>query len=114
MSLKYLTLEVPRKSLEKVQRWYEDVIGMTVMEQTASTVNLGFENKGDSAWVQLLASEKKIEGRNDEKSYEEVYWKIGIGLADVSAARDRLMRRGVAVTEAQQFRWDDLTMFCSL
>ena len=108
MSLKYLTLEVPRNSLKEVNRWYGEVLGMAVMKQTANSVSLGFENQGGSAWVELLASEKSGE-RPEEKTSEDVYWKIGIGLADVSAARDRLRERGVAVTEAQQFRQDNIT-----
>ena len=103
MSIKYLTLEIPRNSFKEVKRWYEEVIGMAVMRQTANAVSLGFENQDSSAWVELMASEKSGEGRQ-ERTSEDVYWKIGIGLADVNAARDRLRERDVAVTEAKQFR----------
>ena len=102
MSLKYLTLEVPSDALKDVKRWYEDVIGMTVMRQSSSAVSLGFPNQGSSVWVELLASEKRGERRGDNAS-EDVYWKIGLGLADVSAAREKLMKRGAAVSEPQQF-----------
>ena len=111
MSLKYLTLEVPRNSLKEVKRWYEEVLGMAVMKQTANAVSLGFENQSGSAWVELLAVSEKSGERREEKTSEDVYWKIGIGLADVSAARDRLRERGVAVTEAKQFRQDTITVF---
>ena len=102
MSLKYLTLEVPSNALKDVKRWYEDVIGMAVMRQSANAVSLGFPNQGSSVWVELLASEKSGERRGDNAS-EDVYWKIGLGLADVSAAREKLMKRGAAVSEPQQF-----------
>ena len=102
MSLKYLTLEVASKSLKEVRQWYEDVIGMAVMRQSANAVSLGFPNQSGSVWVELLASEKSGE-RRGSKASEDVYWKIGLGLADVSAAREKLMKRGVAVTGAQQF-----------
>ena len=102
MSLKYLTLEVASKSLKEVRQWYEDVIGMAVMRQSANAVSLGFPNQSGSVWVELLASEKCGE-RRGSKASEDVYWKIGLGLADVSAAREKLMKRGAAVTEAQQF-----------
>ena len=83
---------------------------MTVMKQTANAVSLGFENDNQggssSARVELLASEKSGERRREEKASasEDVYWKIGIGLADVTAARDRLREGDVTVTEAHQFR----------
>ena len=103
MSLKYLTLEVPRKSLKDVMRWYEEVFGMTVMREAAGAVSLGFEKQDKSAWVTFLATEVEADERGRETS-ELVYWKIGVALADVNAARNKLVERGVAVTEAQQFR----------
>ena len=108
MSLKYLTLEVPSNALKDVKRWYEDVIGMAVMRQSADAVSLGFPNQGRSVWVELLASEKSGERRGDNAS-EDVYWKIGLGLADVSAAREKLMKRGAAVSEPQQFMYIQCT-----
>ena len=83
---------------------------MTVMKQTANAVSLGFENDNQggssSARVEFMASEKSGERRREEKASasEDVYWKIGIGLADVTAARDRLREGDVIVTEAHQFR----------
>merc|ERR1712117_980692 len=60
---------------------------------------------------ELLASEKSGERRGDNAS-EDVYWKIGLGLADVSAAREKLMKRGAAVSEPQQFM--DIGFLCHL
>ena len=103
MSLKYLTLEVPRESLKDVKRWYEEVLGMTAMREAAGAVYLGFENRDKSAWVTFLATEVGTK-KGDRDTSDRVYWKIGVALADVNAARNKLVERGVAVTEAQQFR----------
>ena len=42
----------------------------------------------------------------------DVYWKIGLSLADVDTARSKLLRQDVEVTSPRQFR--DIGYMCHL
>ena len=107
-----LTLDIgdPDRSLP----FYTDVLGMSVCSSSGSPA------VGESVW--LLGFGKganlKLRHRSSEPFRDAVYqptdndlfWKIGITLADVDRARQRLVENGIDVSEPCQFH--DIGYLC--
>ena len=75
---------------------------------------VGFENNPKSACIEFRSH---IQQSSPPKLYvpkpsQDVYWKIGLSLADVDTARSQLMSHGVDVTQPRQFR--DIGYLCHL
>jgi len=109
-----LTLDVsdPTRSLE----FYTKALGMELCDHSGPTPS------GESAWDLGFrqGAKLKLRHRADERFrdavYEpgenDLYWKIGITLADVDLARSRLIASGVEVSEPCQFH--DIGYLCHL
>jgi len=109
-----LTLDVsdPESSVE----FYTKALGMELFTHSSPT------SGGESTWVLGFrqGAKLKLRHRADERCrdavYEpgenDLYWKIGITLADVDLARERLNTRGIEVTEPCQFH--DIGYLCHL
>ena len=109
-----LTLDIadPDRSLP----FYTDVLGMEVCSRSGSPT------AGESVWVLGFGKGAilKLRYRSDERFREadyaptdnDLYWKIGITLADVDLARERLIASRIEVSEPCQFH--DIGYLCHL
>ena len=91
---------------------------MSVIKEIKSEKELihwvGYQNAPQSAVVEFRSSLKQS---TPPKYYKpqpssDVYWKIGLSLADVDTARSKLVRQDVEVTSPRQFR--DIGYMCHL
>ena len=93
------------KGVASLAAWYARVLGMEVVQGTEE-VELGYPGPG----VKLVFREAEDEGeeRGDGKEGgggggPSVYWKIGLAVADVELARERILAAGVQVSQPKQF-----------
>lgn len=87
--------------------FYRDVMGMEIIEEKEEEVVMGY--KGEGAHMKLVKAEG---GGKYTHTREDVYWKIGITVADVDLARMKIVEKGVEVSEASQFL--DIGYMCHL
>ena len=75
---------------------------------------VGYQNAPQSAVVEFRSSLKQSTPLKYYKPQpaSDVYWKIGLSLADVDTARSKLVRQDVEVTSPRQFR--DIGYMCHL
>lgn len=118
MKLAFTRLHVDTSATKGVIEWYSQRLGMSVLKEMRSETDLihwvGFENKPESACIEFRSH---IQQASPPKLYipklsSDVYWKIGLSLADVDTARSQLMSHGVDVTQPRQFR--DIGYLCHL
>lgn len=71
--------------LDRQRRFYRDVLGFTEIDEGPGWVQFDF---GDGRLVEVLQ-------RSDEPQYDEVRCQVGYEVADIVAARDALIAKGV-------------------
>ncbi len=109
MGIKRLDLQVT--NADALAGFYHHHLGMSLLERDDNHVIVGFaQDNGPITNIALRQIKEPAaayrHGRND------VYWKIGISLADVAEAYRRLRSRHVAVSDPRQFR--DIGFLCHL
>lgn len=118
MKLAFTRLHVDTSATKGLIEWYCQRLGMSVLKEMRSETDLihwvGFENNSESACIEFRSH---IQQASPPKLYvpnpsSDVYWKIGLSLADVDTARSHLMSHGVHVTQPRQFR--DIGYLCHL
>lgn len=118
MKLAFTRLHVDTSATKGLIEWYCQRLGMSVLKEMRSETDLihwvGFENNSESACIEFRSH---IQQASPPKLYvpnpsTDVYWKIGLSLADVDTARSHLMSHGVHVTQPRQFR--DIGYLCHL
>lgn len=118
MKLASTRLHVDTSATKGLIEWYCQRLGMSVLKEMRSETDLihwvGFENNSESACIEFRSH---IQQASPPKLYvpnpsTDVYWKIGLSLADVDTARSHLMSHGVHVTQPRQFR--DIGYLCHL
>lgn len=118
MKLAFARLHVDTSATKGLIEWYCQRMGMSVLKEMRSETDLihwvGFENNSESACIEFRSH---IQQASPPKLYvpnpsTDVYWKIGLSLADVDTARSHLMSHGVHVTQPRQFR--DIGYLCHL
>lgn len=118
MKLAFPRLHVDTSATTGLIEWYCQRLGMSVLKEMRSETDLihwvGFENNPKSACIEFRSH---IQQSSPPKLYvpkpsQDVYWKIGLSLADVDTARSQLMSHGVDVTQPRQFR--DIGYLCHL
>lgn len=118
MKLAFPRLHVDTSTTTGLIEWYCQRLGMSVLKEMRSETDLihwvGFENNPKSACIEFRSH---IQQSSPPKLYvpkpsQDVYWKIGLSLADVDTARSQLMSHGVDVTQPRQFR--DIGYLCHL
>jgi len=102
MRMQGLQLWVPDP--EVLIPFYRDVLGMRYRCEAGRHL-LQYGEPG--VWVELIAGQGRY-----SYARSDAYWKIGITVPDVDAARDWLAQRGVACSEPKQFR--DIGYMCHL
>lgn len=118
MKLAFTRLHVDTSATKGLIEWYCQRLGMSVLKEMRSETDLihwvGFENNSESACIEFRSH---IQQASPPKLYvpnpsSDVYWKIGLSLADVDTARSHLISHGVHVTQPRQFR--DIGYLCHL
>ena len=118
MKLAFPRLHVDTSAIAGLVEWYCHRLGMNVIKEMQSDMELvrwvGYKNQPQSTYVEFRSS---IQQANPPKHYtpqpsSDVYWKIGLSLADVDTARLKLVSQGVDVTSPKQFR--DIGYMCHL
>lgn len=118
MKLAFPRLHVDTSAIAGLTEWYCQRLGMTVLKEMRNDTDLihwvGFENQPKSAFIEFRSH---IQQASPPKHYVhqpscDIYWKIGLSLADVDTARSQLMSQGVDVTQPRQFR--DIGYLCHL
>ena len=118
MKLAFPRLHVDASAVAGLIEWYCNRLGMSVIKEIKSEKELihwvGYQNAPQSAVVEFRSSLKQS---TPPKYYKpqpssDVYWKIGLSLADVDTARSKLVRQDVEVTSPRQFR--DIGYMCHL
>ena len=118
MKLAFPRLQVDASAVAGLIEWYCNRLGMSVIKEIKSEKELihwvGYQNAPQSAVVEFRSSLKQS---TPPKYYKpqpssDVYWKIGLSLADVDTARSKLVRQDVEVTSPRQFR--DIGYMCHL
>lgn len=118
MKLAFPRLHVDTSATTGLIEWYCQRLGMSVLKEMRSETDLihwvGFENNPKSACIEFRSH---IQQSSPPKLYvpkpsQDVYWKVGLSLADVDTARSQLMSHGVDVTQPRQFR--DIGYLCHL
>lgn len=118
MKLAFTRLHVDTSATKGLIEWYCQRLGMSVLKEMRSETDLihwvGFENNSESACIEFRSH---IQQASPPKLYvpnpsTDVYWKIGLSLADVDTARSHLISHGVHVTQPRQFR--DIGYLCHL
>lgn len=118
MKLAFTRLHVDTSATRGLIEWYCQRLGMSVLKEMRSETDLihwvGFENNSESACIEFRSH---IQQASPPKLYvpnpsSDVYWKIGLSLADVDTARSHLISHGVHVTQPRQFR--DIGYLCHL
>jgi len=80
--------------------WYNTVMGMAVTQLDTNT--WGASYPGDS--VRLVFKEAAAGGKKYHSSQASCYWKIGVCVADVDLARERILKQGTSVSPPNQFQ----------
>jgi len=102
-------------------RFYSDALGMEAADgvvgaSNAASCSLRYPDRDGVAGAHAAGVLGLVEDGGvisvDDGTLERGYWKTGITVADVDAARDALLRLGVAVSEPQQFL--DVGYLCHL
>lgn len=117
MKLAFPRLHVDTSAIAGLVEWYCHHLGMSVMKEMHNEKELiqwiGFQDQPQSSFVEFRSS---IRQPNPPKCYSpqpcDVYWKIGLSLADVDTARSKLVSRSIEVTAPRQFR--DIGYMCHL
>ncbi|MEM7013342.1 MAG: VOC family protein [Verrucomicrobiota bacterium] len=98
----HLDISNPDRSIE----FYVDRLGMRLVSETAGSYSLACQS----------GAQLKLRHRTNASGYHErdsdAYWKIGITIADVDVARERLNGHNIDVTESRQFF--DIGYLCHL
>ena len=104
VKLAFHRLHVDTSAIAGLIEWYFNRLGMSVIKEIKSEKELihwvGYQNAPQSAVVEFRSSLKQS---TPPKYYRpqpssDVYWKIGLSLADVDTARSKLVRQNVEVT----------------
>ena len=118
MKLAFPRLHVDASAVAGLIEWYCNRLGMSVIKEIKSEKELihwvGYQDASQSAVVEFRLSLKQS---TPPKYYKpqpssDVYWKIGLSLADVDTARSKLVHQDVEVTSPRQFR--DIGYMCHL
>lgn len=111
MSILFTRLEVRDEAvLQSALEWYQECLGMTVIKEFAGYTWVGFADMPDSSVVEFTIAP---EGSTKYEAQDtDLYWKIGLGLSDVNAARNRLQLKNVDVSEPCQFH--EIGFLCHL
>ena len=118
MKLAFPRLHVDTSGIAGLIEWYCNRLGMSVIKEIKSEKELihwvGYQNASQSALVEFRSSLKQSTPRKNynPKPSSDVYWKIGLSLADVDTARSKLVHQDVEVTSPRQFR--DIGCMCHL
>jgi catechol 2,3-dioxygenase-like lactoylglutathione lyase family enzyme len=88
--------------------FYRDYLGMRVFPR-GDGVRIGYgEDPRTGTWLELSARASDNGEKHGLKPYthdqSDIYWKIGLTLADVDGAVARLRSEGIQVSEPRQFR----------
>ena len=118
MKLAFPRLHVDASAVAGLIEWYCNRLGMSVIKEIKSEKELihwvGYQNAPQSAVVEFRSSLKQstLPKYYKPQPSSDVYWKIGLSLADVDTARSKLVRQDVEVTSPRQFR--DIGYMCHL
>ena len=113
MKLAFPRLHVDASAVAGLIEWYCNRLGMSVIKEIKSEKELihwvGYQNAPQSAVVEFRSSLKQS---TPPKYYKpqpssDVYWKIGLSLADVDTARSKLVRQDVEVTSLELLQHHD-------
>ena len=116
MKLAFPRLHVDTSAIAGLIEWYCNRLGMGVIKEMKNDTEVihwvGYKNQPHSSFVEFRSS---IQQAAPPKYYapqssSDVYWKIGLSLADVDTARSKLVSQGVNVTSPRQFR--DIGYMC--
>ena len=119
MKLAFPRLHVDTSAIAGLIDWYCHRLGMSVIKQMQNEEEsiqwIGFQDQPQSSFVEFRFS--VLHKADPPKCYtprpsSDVYWKIGLSLADVDTARSKLMSQGVDVTAPRQFL--DIGYMCHL
>ena len=104
MSGKLLGVTFKSKKVQELADFYKNVLGMSIEQQSNGTL-CHFPGKPESASLRLVQDELEIEEEEEDKSDDRknVYWKIGLSLADVDLARAKILEKGQEVSAPSQF-----------
>ena len=113
MKLAFPCLCVDSSAITGLVQWYGTRLGMSVIQEMQSDKELvqwiGFKEQPQSSFVEFRSSLQPSEPSNHSiKHYShqpssDVYWKIGLSLADVDTARSMLVSQGEDVSLPRQF-----------
>jgi len=81
--------------------WYNRVLGMTEVENL-DTNTWTAKYPGDS--VKMIFKEAPAGSKKYRSSQDSCYWKIGICIADVDLARQKIIKQGTPVSPPNQFQ----------
>ena len=87
--------------------WYTNILGMSVSQISEDVYECGYPTQD-----LRLSLRKSAESSSNNSSGMSVYWKIGIGLEDVSLGQKRILAKGVQITEPHQFQ--EIGFLCHL
>ena len=98
--------------IDKLVKFYCEALGMTVLRRNADigTTCVGYPDQPQAAMLEFsslpkLATEKyDAETTKPGRERRDVYWKIGLSLADVKLAQRLLLKKDISVSEPKQFR----------
>ena len=94
---------------QRLAKWYKEVLGMSVkMEKDSICV---CEYDGNGSGVKLI-KELNFPKSSYKSERNNVYWKIGLALADVNLATEKLRNHGCSVSNPAQFL--DIGFLCHL
>lgn len=119
MKLAFPRLHVDTSAIAGLIDWYCHRLGMSVIKKMQNEEEsiqwIGFQDQPQSSFVEFRFS--VLYEADPPKCYtprpsSDVYWKIGLSLADVDTARSKLMSHGVNVTAPRQFL--DIGYLCHL
>ena len=112
--LKSLRLTVSQ--LENSIKFYVDVLGMSLVKvqhdedhHTKKKAVLSYDNPMHPFFLCL---EQGAPGAEFSPQKDDLYWKIGIALADIELARNKIMSKGTYVSQPHQFL--DIGYLCHL
>ena len=116
MKLAFPRLYVDTSAIAGLLEWYCHRLGMDVLKEMRNDKELihwvGYKNQPQSSLVEFRSSiqQASLPKRYFGNPSSDVYWKIGLSLADVDTACSKLVSQGVEVTSPKQFR--DIGYMC--
>ena len=110
-ALKIKLLDLQVTNADALAEFYHRHLGMPILKRDDKHVVIGYTQDNGLTTGIALRQIKDSHGAYRHRR-NDVYWKIGIALADVAEAARQLRARGVAVSDPRQFR--DIGFLCHL